>query len=694
MRTIKKYEPEDDFGLQRPLDPMRDTAVLIRQSDHRAAEDHAFSRESQLQLVAYATRLRGDETDEHVRVYDEGAGVSGQKRIDERVELQRLYNDIQNGQIGSLVIMHEDRLFRDEFHTNDTMFMELLSRHDVLLFVRTDNRRYDCTKSSDRNALLEKLIASRNYLDDHVLGRMNGNQKAKALQGLFDGRMLPMGYVTQGRRKQQTILVYEPWAKVVRWIFERFHELGSVHQLAREIETMPYLFPDPSAEDLMRYMFKVKMNKVPGGFKPYAVAAIRYMLTNPVYIGAWVYDDAIVREDNHPAIVDRELFMACYHQLTGRTLQGEPVPGVERRRLRGDSAQAVLKYILHDPEGPLYVMHSDKPSYIRVERPREGQGLLMRWTFSIRTYAVDDVFLARVKELALNDQHLGEHIRVSIAALEEQHTEAVISVEEHLAHVRTEIEKTMALLFDDILTLTPQDKAKYNGLLEGLRAREAELVSVQESTLYESLQDDMQELSDLLADIPAQLDSATMERKQRLARLLVESAAIEELSVHWVKLTIVWRGLLATRPDVCLIWRHHGQHNNTWSAEEDAIVTEHYPKTDKWTILEALPNRSWNMIYQRALTLGLHRSAYIQDPFPANITVDDLAIFPDREQALAIVSAAATERIYARWLYSAGVVQLGEELAASEVENEGLGWFNRLELRAKDHPLSHVARQV
>lgn len=175
MRTLKKYKPDDDFDLPKQIDHTRGTAVLIRQSDHRAAEDHAFSRESQLQLVAYSQRLRGDATDENVRIYDEGAGVSGQKRIDERVELNRLYNDIKQELIGSVVIMHEDRLFRDEYHTNDTTFMQLLAEQNVLLLVRTNNRRYDCTKPSDRNALLEKMIASRNYLDDHVLGRMNGN---------------------------------------------------------------------------------------------------------------------------------------------------------------------------------------------------------------------------------------------------------------------------------------------------------------------------------------------------------------------------------------------------------------------------------------------------------------------------------------------------------------------------------------
>src|SRR2546426_8958513 len=113
MRKLKAYIPKDEFEMPKGIDKKRFTAVLIRQSDHRAEADHIFSRESQLKLVWYAVRLREDQTDEMVHVYDEGAGVSGQKRIDQREELNRLYKDIKNGLVGSLVIVHEDRLFRD-----------------------------------------------------------------------------------------------------------------------------------------------------------------------------------------------------------------------------------------------------------------------------------------------------------------------------------------------------------------------------------------------------------------------------------------------------------------------------------------------------------------------------------------------------------------------------------------------------
>ncbi len=667
MRALKKYIPKDDFDMPKAIDLSRYTAVLIRQSDERGKEDHAYSREAQLKLVQYAMRLRGDTTDACIRVYDEGAGVSGQKHIHQRKVLNDLYNDMKHGIVGSLVIIHEDRLFRDQYHTNDTTFIQNLAENDVMLFVKIDHRRYDCTKNSDRNALLDKLIASRNYLDEQVLGKMNGGQEAKALSGQFDGRNLPMGYIVKGKKKLQVILVYEPWARVIRWMYARFKELDSITKLAHEIELMPFLFPNPTADDFLQFTFKIHMTRVSGGFKPSCVETVRYMLSNLMYAGAWIYNESIVMWDNHDAIVDKELALWSYHKITGRDIEGNLLEGVERRQVRDDGAPAVLKFLLHDPSGPMYVTSPKHPEYIRqtLIKDHKAQGKLFRdITFAIRAHLIDDIFLERVKEIARADKHLAEHIEVSITELEEKHSERVVSLEDHLTQVRLQIDKMLALLQDQILTLDDRSKEKFRKDLLGLREQEKELLAVQEEVKQTDLKADYQELSDVLQDIPSKLDACSIAQKQKLARLITESIMIEEVSVHWLRFTIIWRGPLADRPDVCLIWRQRGRRSDDWTSEEDRYIKANYPEGDKWAMLEALPMRTWNMIYQRALTLEVYRKVNTMNNIPQNVTIQDLNVIPDRDTSIKLVTEASkrNSKSYGIWLYSAGLHEFAIEV--------------------------------
>jgi hypothetical protein len=350
--------------------------------------------------------------------------------------------------------------------------------------------------------------------------------------------------------------------------------------------------------------------------------------------------------------------------------------GVERRSLREDSAQAVLKYILRDPAGDLYVSHPEQPEYVRQTFVKDNvaQGRIFRdVTFAIRAHLIDDIFLERVKALAIDDQHIAQTIEASIKSLEEQHIDEAVSIEDQLATVRLEIKKTLAFLHDEILTLTAKEKADYNKALAGLREQEQQLLEAQEQATQADLKKDFEELEDLLADIPGRLDGSTMVRKQKLAKLITESVTIEEVSVHWLRLTVLWRGPLANRPDVCLIWRQRGRRSEDWRPEEDEYIKANYPDGDKMTMLEALPSRSWNMIYQRALALGVHRQVNTLKPIPQNVTIEDLNVIPDREMALQLVSEAAKRgnRSYGIWLYSAGLSEF-----AAEVEQRNINAGN------------------
>src|SRR5579883_2309803 len=97
--------------------------------------------------------------------------------------------------------------------------------------------------------------------------------------------------------------------------------------------------------------------------------------------------------------------------------------------------------------------------------------------------------------------------------------------------------------------------------------------------------------------------------------------------------------------------------------------------TSRLTILQAINGLCWNMIYQRALSLGVHRDMYVQDKIPNNITVDDLKAIPDRDLAMKYVTEASKRRkktefqAYGIWLYSAGLQELTTEILQQNTNN-------------------------
>jgi len=134
---------------------------------------------------------------------------------------------------------------------------------------------------------------------------------------------------------------------------------------------------------------------------------------------------------------------------------------------------------------------------------------------------------------------------------------------------------------------------------------------------------------------------------------------------------VLWRGGLANRPDVCLIWRRRGRHSEDWTTPEDEYIRENYPTGDKLRMLEALPLRSWNMIFYRALTLHVRRRVDTPNVIPPNVTMQDLNVIPDRATALMVVAEACTSNhtSYGMWLYSANLREFAREVDHRDGKN-------------------------
>jgi len=338
-KVFKFRQPEERrnnyTGALPAIDKKRATATLVRQSNDGADIEHAESRETQLGLQGYGELLYGDDPPD-VRLYDEGAGVSGQKRIDQRGELDRLYQDMHKGIIGTIIVAREDRLFRNKHMDQVGAFTKLAEEKRIKVIVppissaASDEvtRVYDFTIYHDLRAFQEKMKEAYGYIEGHVK-YMHQCKQNKADKGGYDGRNLPPSFAVKGKKQDQTIVVYEPWAKVIRKLALRARALDwDMGKLNREVAEMVFLFPEVPEEDRERYIFRTTIGHIPGvGYKPCDTQTIKSLLTNVMYIGWWQpdQDKPDIITDNHPAILDYALFAEGYARLTGYTLDGEPV---------------------------------------------------------------------------------------------------------------------------------------------------------------------------------------------------------------------------------------------------------------------------------------------------------------------------------------------------------------------------------
>ena len=137
--------------------------------------------------------MRGDADLSNIILYDEGSGISGTQGYDERPELSRLYFDIANGVIGSIVVARADRLFRDKHSRNVSIFTELAERKSIKVIV-PGRTSYDFTEPEDVQAFQREMLEAYNYIASQV-AYMQDMRRQKIERGLYGGGNLPAPYV-------------------------------------------------------------------------------------------------------------------------------------------------------------------------------------------------------------------------------------------------------------------------------------------------------------------------------------------------------------------------------------------------------------------------------------------------------------------------------------------------------------------
>jgi site-specific DNA recombinase len=218
--------------------------------------------------------------------YDDG-GYSGGST--DRPDLQRLLDDIRARKIDIIVVYKVDRLTRSL--ADFAKLVELFDAHGVSFVSVT--QQFNTTTSMGR-LTLNVLLSFAQFEREVTSERIRDKIAASKRKGLWVGGNLPLGY----EMKDGKLSVVEEEAELVRSIFRRYLELGSVNELLRDLRD----------RDIRTKSRLLSTGATRGGI-PFGRGALHYLLSNRFYIGEVKYKDEILPGEQ-PPIMDRELFEA------------------------------------------------------------------------------------------------------------------------------------------------------------------------------------------------------------------------------------------------------------------------------------------------------------------------------------------------------------------------------------------------
>jgi len=228
--------------------------------------------------------------------YDDG-GFSGGSL--DRPGLQRLLAEVSERRFDIIVVYKVDRLTRSL--ADFAKLVEQFDAHGVSFVSVT--QAFNTTSSMGRltlNVLLSFAQFEREVTGERIRDKIAASKK----KGLWMGGVVPLGYRVEARK-----LVIDPQeAVLVRTIFERYLELGSVPALQRALR----------ADGIVSRRRTLSSGRAIGG-TPFTNGPLSYLLRNRMYLGE-INHKGSAHPGEHSPIVPNELFAAVQAKLAGNQL--------------------------------------------------------------------------------------------------------------------------------------------------------------------------------------------------------------------------------------------------------------------------------------------------------------------------------------------------------------------------------------
>jgi site-specific DNA recombinase len=230
--------------------------------------------------------------------YDDG-GCSGATM--DRPALRRLLAEIAAGRVDTVVVYKIDRLTRSL--TDFAKIVEILDARNASFVSVT--QQFNTTTSMGRLTL--NILLSFAQFEREVIGeRIRDKIAASKKKGMWMGGVPPLGYRVRDRK----LVIIDSEADIVRAIFRRYAELGSVRLLKEEFE----------ARRVKSKSWTSASGRLIGG-KPFSRGALYLILQNRLYRGEIVHKGQS-HPGEHTPIIDQPMWDTVQEQLAANTAAG------------------------------------------------------------------------------------------------------------------------------------------------------------------------------------------------------------------------------------------------------------------------------------------------------------------------------------------------------------------------------------
>jgi site-specific DNA recombinase len=250
--------------------------------------------------------------------YDDGA-FSGASL--DRPALQHLLDEVRAGRVDVIVVYKVDRLTRSL--ADFAKLVELFDKHAVSFVSVTQS--FNTTSSMGRLTL--NVLLSFAQFEREVIGeRVRDKIAASKSKGIWVGGSIPLGYASVNKK----LVVVPEEADIVRLIFRRYLELGSIRDLVEDLDR----------RGIRTRRLTLATGQVRGGIR-FGVGPLAYLLQSRFYLGEVVYKGKI-HAGEQEQIVDRALFEAVQAKLAA---------GANARQLKLRASPSILAGYLFDDRG-------------------------------------------------------------------------------------------------------------------------------------------------------------------------------------------------------------------------------------------------------------------------------------------------------------------------------------------------------